>query len=101
MPEIQKKVLNHRIEDSVPLLESVILSFSGGLRLFLASDAWLLVMLSLTDLLLNTGLGAVPFEPAQGTVKRFIIFNDYVRHRSHLTSLQLCICAKNNCLGIS
>ena len=79
----------------------VVLTLSGRFRLLFTSYAGLLVMLSLTDLLLNAGLGAVSLESAQGTVQRLVILNDYVRHRSHLTSLQLLICAQYNCLGIS
>ena len=78
----------------------IVFALPGSFGLFLTSYAGLLVMLSLTDLLLNAGLGAVSLESAQGTVQRLVILNDYVRHRSHLTSLQLLICAQYNCLGI-
>jgi len=53
-----------------PLEVSVILifTFSSSFRLFLASYTWLLIMLPLTDLLLDTGLRAVPLESAESTI---------------------------------
>ena len=54
--------------DDTDPLESVILALSGSFGLFLALDAGLLVMLSLTNLLLNAGLRAVSLETTKSAV---------------------------------
>ena len=48
---------------------SVILALTSCLRLFLASDGRLLIMLSLTNLLLDTGLRTASLEAAQRAVQ--------------------------------
>ena len=49
-------------------LSELIFTFSSCFRLFLTSYAWLLIMLPLTDLLLDTGFRAVSFESAESTI---------------------------------
>lgn len=46
----------------------VVLTLSSCFRLLLTSDAWLLVMLSLADLLLDTCLSTVTLKSAKCTV---------------------------------
>ena len=58
--------------------ESVILALTSCLRLFLASDGRLLIMLSLANLLLDTGLRTASLEAAQRTVQRLVFTNNYV-----------------------
>ena len=53
------------------------LSLTGCLRLLLTLYAGLLVMLSLTNLLLDAGLGAISLKSAKGAVQRLIFFYDY------------------------
>jgi hypothetical protein len=77
----------------------IILALSCRLRLLLASDTRLLVMLSLADLLLNTSLRAVSLESAQCAVQALAFLNNYIR-QSSLTfppAADLCSCS---CLGI-
>ena len=52
------------------------LSLASSLGLLLTFYARLLVVLSLTNLLLDTGLSAVSLEPTKGTVQRLIFFYD-------------------------
>lgn len=47
-----------------PVRELVILALTSSFRLLLTSYAWLLVMLSLTNFLLNASLCTVSFESA-------------------------------------
>ena len=71
------------------IAELVIFALASRFRLFLASYARLLIMLSFANLLLNSSLCAVSFETTQSAVQRLVFFNDYIRHVSHPTSLQL------------
>ena len=52
------------------------LSLTGCLRLLLTFYAGLLVMLSLTNLLLNACLRAVSLETAKCAVQRLVLFYD-------------------------
>ena len=64
------------------LIKNDLLKFSlaCSLRLLLTSNAGLLVMLSLADLLLDTCLSAISLESAKSTVQCLVFFNYYVRH---------------------
>ena len=53
------------------------LSLASSLRLLLTLYARLLVVLSLTNLLLNACLSAISLKPTKGAVQRFILFYDY------------------------
>ena len=55
----------------------LILTLSCSLRLLLTSYARLLVMLSLTNFLLNSGLSTVSLESAKSAIQCLILFNDY------------------------
>lgn len=50
------------------------LSLSGCFRLLLALYARLLIMLSLADLLLDSGLGTASLEAAKCTVQSLVLF---------------------------
>ena len=66
--------------ESLPGLSHVLIVFalSCCFGLLLASYARLLVMLSLTNLLLDTSLCTASLEATQCTVQCFVLFNDYV-----------------------
>ena len=81
------------------LIQLVEFTLSSRFGLFLPSYAGLLVMLSLTDFLLDTSLCTVSLKSAQRAVQTLVIFYDYVRHSSHLTSLQLCNECKKQLFG--
>ena len=58
----------------------VVLSLASCLRFLLALNTRLLVMLSLTDFLLDTSLCAASLETTQCAVQSLILFYDYARH---------------------
>ena len=64
--------------DRLGILFLVIFAFPSSLRLLLTLHARLLVMLTLTNLLLNTSLRAASFEATQSTVQSLVLFYDYV-----------------------
>ena len=76
-----------------PLEQLIVLTLSGSFRLLLPLYAGLLVMLSLTNLLLDTILRTVSLESAKCAVQSLILFHDNVCHDFSLTSLQLLDCA--------
>lgn len=46
----------------------VIFTFSSSFRFFLTTNTWFLVMLSLTDFLLNASFGTATFKSTQSTI---------------------------------
>ena len=60
------------------LLRLVELTLSSRFRLLLTSYRWLLVMLSLANLLLDTGLRAVSLKSTQSTVQSLVFFYDNI-----------------------
>lgn len=64
----------------IPKLELLILALACSFRLLLTLYAWLLIMLSLTDFLLDTRLSTTTLKSAQCTVQRLVFLNDYGRH---------------------
>jgi hypothetical protein len=70
------KIASH-LEKQIELLK---LSLTSSFGLLLTLNRGLLIMLSLTDLLLNTSLSAASLESAKSTVQRFILFHDYSCH---------------------
>ncbi len=60
------------------LLRLVELTLSSRFRLLLASYRWLLVMLSLANLLLDAGLGAVSLKSTQCAIQRLVLFYDNI-----------------------
>lgn len=57
------------------------LAFSGSFRLFLSSDARLLIVFVLTDFTHNAGTLTSPLKPTQSTVKGFIFSNFDFAHK--------------------
>ena len=55
-------------------------SFTSSFRLLFTSYAWFFIMLSLTNLLLNTGFSTVSLETTQCAIQWFVFFNCYTRH---------------------
>ena len=53
------------------------LSLTSSFRLLLTSYAGLLVMLSLADFLLDTGLCTVSLETTKCRIERLVLFYDY------------------------
>ena len=66
------------IASDLPLLFLIIFAFSCCFGLLLASYAGLLVMLALTNLLLDPCLGAASLKAAKRTVQSLVLFYDYV-----------------------
>ncbi len=66
----------------MPLSQSSLLKFplASSLRLLLASNAGLLVMLSLANFLLDACLRAIPLESAKSAVQCLVFFYYYIRH---------------------
>lgn len=60
------------------LLRLVELTLSSRFRLLLASYRWLLVMLSLANLLLDAGLSAVSLKSTQCAIQRLVLFYDNI-----------------------
>ena len=58
-------------------IRSVVFALSGSFGLLFALDAGLLVMLSLTNLLLDARLGAASLKAAQCAVQCLILFDNY------------------------
>ena len=56
----------------------IIFALPGSFRLLLTSDAWLLVMLALANLLLDSSFRTTSLETAQSAVQCFVFFYDYV-----------------------
>lgn len=60
------------------LVSLIVFALSCCFGLLLASYAWLLVMLSLTNLLLDSSLRATSLKTTQSAVQSLVLFNDYV-----------------------
>ena len=54
--------------------------FASSFRFFLTSNARLFVMLSLANLLLDTGFCAISLKTTQSAIQSLILFDDYIRH---------------------
>ncbi len=68
-------------DDSEVSFNLVVFALTSCFRLFLTSNARLLIVLSLVDLLLDSSLSAASLETTQCTIQRFVLFYDYIRHR--------------------
>ena len=61
-------------------LVELLLVLASGLGLLAALDAGALVMLTLTDLGEDTGLGAAALKTLQGAIQRLVLSNMDFRH---------------------
>ena len=73
---IDNKTYSYTLESVAAEKNLIIFALSGCLGFLLAANGRFLVMLALSDLLLDSGLRTASFESAQSAVQSFILFYD-------------------------
>ena len=76
----RKKEVSDWVEQPPSYVQLFKFSFTSSFRLFLTSYAWFLIMLSLTNFLLDSCFCTVSLETTQCAIQWFVFFNDYIWH---------------------